>query len=109
MKGKCLIFKIMVWKVGVFVEIVKFGGYGICDNVVRIVIFDQVIDNVKIIGKVMLNMFYIMKLNILDMRGVGIYVNQLVLINLNFFICFSCLLVQLSYFFGGLYFVCDIF
>ncbi|XP_039073916.1 DNA repair protein REV1 isoform X3 [Hyaena hyaena] len=78
MKGKRLMLKIMVRKPGAPVETAKFGGHGICDNITRTVTLDQATDSAKIIGKATLNMFHTMKLNISDMRGVGIHVNQLV-------------------------------
>ncbi|XP_038617712.1 DNA repair protein REV1 isoform X2 [Tachyglossus aculeatus] len=78
MKGRRLTLKIMVRKAGAPVEPAKYGGHGICDNIARTVILDQATDSAKIIGKATLNMFHTMKLNISDMRGVGILVNQLV-------------------------------
>uniref|UniRef100_A0A673TYB9 DNA repair protein REV1 n=1 Tax=Suricata suricatta TaxID=37032 RepID=A0A673TYB9_SURSU len=78
MKGKRLTLKIMVRKPGAPVETAKFGGHGICDNITRTITLDQATDSAKIIGKATLNMFHTMKLNISDMRGVGIHVNQLV-------------------------------
>ncbi|ELV11555.1 DNA repair protein REV1 [Tupaia chinensis] len=77
-KGKRLTLKIMVRKPGAPVETAKFGGHGICDNIARTVTLDQATDSAKIIGKATLSMFHTMKLNISDMRGVGIQVNQLV-------------------------------
>nr|XP_028688063.1 DNA repair protein REV1 isoform X5 [Macaca mulatta] len=109
MKGKRLTLKIMVRKAGAPVETAKFGGHGICDNVARTVTLDQATDNAKIIGKAMLNMFHTMKLNISDMRGVGIHVNQLVPTNLNPSTCPSRPSVQSSHFPGGSYSVRDIF
>lgn len=78
MKGKRLTLKIMVRKPGAPVETAKFGGHGICDHIARTVTLDQATDSAKVIGKATLNMFHAMKLNIADMRGVGIQVNQLV-------------------------------
>uniref|UniRef100_A0A8C9LQI6 DNA repair protein REV1 n=1 Tax=Piliocolobus tephrosceles TaxID=591936 RepID=A0A8C9LQI6_9PRIM len=109
MKGKRLTLKIMVRKAGAPVETAKFGGHGICDNIARTVTLDQATDNAKIIGKAMLNMFHTMKLNISDMRGVGIHVNQLVPTNLNPSTCPSRPSVQSSHFPGGSYSVRDIF
>ncbi|KAM8821767.1 DNA repair protein REV1 [Eudromia elegans] len=81
MKGKRLTLKIMVRKAGAPVEPAKYGGHGICDNIARTVTLDHATDSAKIIGKETLNMFHTMKLNISDMRGVGIQVQQLVPIN----------------------------
>ncbi|KAM4700349.1 DNA repair protein REV1 isoform 1-T2 [Discoglossus pictus] len=78
MKGKKLTLKVMVRKAGAPVEPAKFGGHGICDNVARTVTLDQPTDNAKVIGKEVLNMFHTMKLNICDMRGVGLQIHQLV-------------------------------
>ncbi|XP_005400807.1 PREDICTED: DNA repair protein REV1 isoform X2 [Chinchilla lanigera] len=89
MKGKRLTLKIMVRKPGAPVETAKFGGHGICDNVARTVTLDQATDSAKIIGKATLNLFHTMKLNISDMRGVGIQVNQLVPTNPNPSACSS--------------------
>ncbi|XP_067150716.1 DNA repair protein REV1 isoform X3 [Apteryx mantelli] len=78
MKGKRLTLKIMVRKAGAPMEPAKYGGHGICDNIARTVTLDHATDSAKIIGKETLNMFHTMKLNISDMRGVGIQVQQLV-------------------------------
>ncbi|KAM6341643.1 DNA repair protein REV1 isoform 4-T4 [Podargus strigoides] len=78
MKGKRLTLKIMVRKAGAPVEPAKYGGHGICDNIARSVTLDHATDSAKVIGKETLNMFHTMKLNISDMRGVGIQVRQLV-------------------------------
>ncbi|KAM4796714.1 DNA repair protein REV1 isoform 2-T2 [Rhinophrynus dorsalis] len=78
MKGKKLTLKVMVRKAGAPIEPAKFGGHGICDNVARTVALDQATDCAKVIGKEALNMFHSMKLNISDMRGVGLQMHQLV-------------------------------
>ncbi|XP_075282914.1 DNA repair protein REV1 isoform X3 [Opisthocomus hoazin] len=78
MKGKRLTLKIMVRKAGAPVEPAKYGGHGICDSIARTVTLDHATDSAKVIGKETLNMFHTMKLNISDMRGVGIQVQQLV-------------------------------
>nr|XP_012331257.1 DNA repair protein REV1 isoform X3 [Aotus nancymaae] len=109
MKGKRLTLKIMVRKPGAPVETAKFGGHGICDNVARTVTLDQATDNGKIIGKAMLNMFHTMKLNISDMRGVGIHVNQLVPADPNTSTCPSRPSIQSSHFPRGSHSVRDIF
>ncbi|XP_061482850.1 DNA repair protein REV1 isoform X2 [Rhineura floridana] len=80
-KGKRLTLKIMVRKPGAPTEPAKFGGHGICDNVARTVTLNHATDSAKVIGKEILNMFHTMKLNISDMRGVGIQVHQLVPVN----------------------------
>ncbi|MEE6470423.1 hypothetical protein FKM82_008964 [Ascaphus truei] len=78
MRGKKLTLKIMVRKAGAPLEPAKYGGHGICDNVARTVTLDQATDSAKVIGKEALNMFHTMKLNISDMRGVGIQIHHLV-------------------------------
>ncbi|XP_074069878.1 DNA repair protein REV1 isoform X1 [Macrotis lagotis] len=109
MKGKRLTLKIMVRKAGAPVETAKFGGHGICDNVARTVTLDQPTDNAKIIGKATLNMFHTMKLNISDMRGVGIQVNQLVPINKTSTGCSTHPSMQSSRLPGGSHSVMDLF
>ncbi|XP_063314880.1 DNA repair protein REV1 [Pelobates fuscus] len=78
MKGRKLTLKIMIRKAGAPIEPAKFGGHGICDNVARTVNLDQATDNGQVIGNEALNMFHSMKLNIADMRGVGLQMHQLV-------------------------------
>ncbi|XP_044119595.1 DNA repair protein REV1 isoform X2 [Neovison vison] len=109
MKGKRLTLKVMVRKPGAPVETAKFGGHGICDNITRTVTLDQATDSAKIIGKATLNMFHTMKLNISDMRGVGIQVNQLVPTNPNPSACPTRPSVQSSHFPGGSHSVLDLF
>ncbi|XP_007957662.1 DNA repair protein REV1 [Orycteropus afer afer] len=109
MKGKRLTLKIMVRKPGAPVETAKFGGHGICDNVTRTVTLDQATDSAKIIGKATLNMFHTMKLNISDMRGVGIQVNQLVPTHQTLPACPSRPAAQSSHFSGGSHSVIDLF
>ncbi|XP_014385253.1 PREDICTED: DNA repair protein REV1 [Myotis brandtii] len=53
----------------------------------RTVTLDQATDSAKVIGKATLNMFHTLKLNISDMRGVGIQVNQLVPAHLRLHAC----------------------
>ncbi|XP_021113732.1 DNA repair protein REV1 isoform X2 [Heterocephalus glaber] len=108
MKGKRLTLKIMVRKPGAPVETAKYGGHGICDNIARTVTLDQATDSAKIIGKATLNMFHTMKLNISDMRGVGIQVNQLVPTNPNPSTCSSRASAQSSHFPGGSHSVRDL-
>ncbi|XP_062934897.1 DNA repair protein REV1 isoform X2 [Cynocephalus volans] len=109
MKGKRLTLKIMVRKPGAPIETAKFGGHGICDNITRTVTLDQATDSAKVIGKATLNMFHAMKLNISDMRGVGIQVNQLVPTNLKLSTCSNCPSIQSSHFPGGSHSVLDLF
>ncbi|KAM5182008.1 DNA repair protein REV1 [Mantella aurantiaca] len=77
MKGRKLTLKIMVRKAGAPTEPAKYGGHGICDNIARTATLEQTTDNAKIIGKEVLKMFHSMKLNVSDMRGVGLQMHQL--------------------------------
>ncbi|XP_010076510.1 PREDICTED: DNA repair protein REV1 isoform X3 [Pterocles gutturalis] len=106
MKGKRLTLKIMVRKAGAPVEPAKYGGHGICDNIARTVTLDHATDSAKVIGKETLNMFHTMKLNISDMRGVGIQVQQLVPISKN---TSACSTVQSGRLPGGSHSVIDLF
>ncbi|XP_056411942.1 DNA repair protein REV1 [Hyla sarda] len=77
MKGKKLTLKIMVRKAGAPVESAKFGGHGICDHIARSVTLDNATDSAKVIGRETLKLFQSMKLNVADMRGVGLQMHQL--------------------------------
>nr|XP_056717743.1 DNA repair protein REV1 isoform X2 [Euleptes europaea] len=101
MKGKRLTLKIMVRKAGAPVEPAKYGGHGICDNTARTVTLDHATNSAKVIGKEMLNMFHTMKLNISDMRGVGIQVHQLVPVHKTTSAVSSCSSVQSGFLPGG--------
>ncbi|OCT95301.1 DNA repair protein REV1 [Xenopus laevis] len=78
MKGKKLTLKIMVRKAGAPIEPAKYGGHGICDNIARTVTLHQATASAMVIGKEAVDMFHTMKLNISDMRGVGLQMHQLV-------------------------------
>ncbi|XP_043927902.1 DNA repair protein REV1 [Protopterus annectens] len=77
-KGKRLTLKIMVRKAGAPLEPAKFGGHGICDNIARTVTLEHATDSARIISSEIINLFYTMKLNIADVRGVGIQMHHLV-------------------------------
>ncbi|XP_019379528.1 PREDICTED: DNA repair protein REV1 isoform X2 [Gavialis gangeticus] len=109
MKGKRLTLKIMVRKAGAPVEPAKYGGHGICDNIARTVTLDHATDSAKVIGKETLNMFHTMKLNISDMRGVGIQVHQLVPINKTTSAVSSNSSVRSGHLPGGSHSVLDLF
>ncbi|XP_072269443.1 DNA repair protein REV1 isoform X2 [Pyxicephalus adspersus] len=85
MKGRKLTLKIMVRKAGAPIEPAKYGGHGICDNIARTATLEQATDNAKVIGNEVLKMFHSMKLNVSDMRGVGLQMHQLVSANTNNF------------------------
>ncbi|KAM9321622.1 DNA repair protein REV1 [Gastrophryne carolinensis] len=78
MKGRKLTLKIMVRKAGAPIEPAKYGGHGICDHIARTTTLDQATDNAKVIEKEVLKMFHSMKLNVCDMRGVGLQMHHLV-------------------------------
>ncbi|XP_038673709.1 DNA repair protein REV1 [Scyliorhinus canicula] len=78
MKGKRLTLKVMMRKAGAPTEPAKFGGHGICDNVTRSVTLDHPTCSAKVISREVLHMFHLMKLNVTDMRGVGIQMHQLI-------------------------------
>ncbi|XP_044142895.1 DNA repair protein REV1 isoform X2 [Bufo gargarizans] len=83
MKGRKLTLKVMVRKAGAPIEPAKYGGHGICDNIARSVTLDQATDSAKFIGKETVKMFQSMKLNVADMRGVGLQMHQLVHTNVS--------------------------
>ncbi|GCC26915.1 DNA repair protein REV1 isoform X2 [Chiloscyllium punctatum] len=78
MKGKRLTLKVMTRKAGAPTEPAKFGGHGICDNFTRSVTLDHATSNGKIISREVLRMFHMMKLNVTDLRGVGIQMHHLI-------------------------------
>ncbi|XP_015278022.1 PREDICTED: DNA repair protein REV1 [Gekko japonicus] len=67
----------------------------------RTVTLEHATNSAKVIGKEMLNMFHTMKLNISDMRGVGIQVHQLVPVNKTSSTVSSCSSVQSGFLPGG--------
>ncbi|XP_078401792.1 DNA repair protein REV1 isoform X1 [Cetorhinus maximus] len=77
MKGKRLTLKVMIRKAGAPTEPAKFGGHGVCDNVTRSITLDHATGSAKVISREVLHMFHMMKLNVTDMRGVGIQMHQL--------------------------------
>ncbi|XP_067842338.1 DNA repair protein REV1 isoform X2 [Heptranchias perlo] len=89
MKGKRLTLKVMMRKAGAPTEPAKFGGHGICDNITRSVTLDHATGSAKIINREVLTMFHMMKLNVIDMRGVGIQMHQLIPVSKTSFTPFS--------------------
>ncbi|MBN3296768.1 REV1 protein, partial [Amia calva] len=77
MRGRRLTLKVMVRKPGAPLEPAKYGGHGICDTLARTVSMDQATDNAKVIGTEAIKLFHSMKLNVSDMRGVGMQMQQL--------------------------------
>ncbi|KAJ8410011.1 hypothetical protein AAFF_G00210520, partial [Aldrovandia affinis] len=77
LQGRRLTLKVMVRKPGAPVEPAKYGGHGICDNLARSVTLDRPSDSAELIGVEALKLFHSMKLNMADVRGVGVQVQQL--------------------------------
>ncbi|KAG7463430.1 hypothetical protein MATL_G00176470 [Megalops atlanticus] len=76
--GRRLTLKVMVRKPGAPVEPAKFGGHGICDNLARTVTLERPTDNAQLIATEGIKLFHSLKLNVADLRGVGMQVQQLV-------------------------------
>ncbi|XP_028656450.2 DNA repair protein REV1 [Erpetoichthys calabaricus] len=77
-RGRRLTLKVMVRKLGAPLEPAKFGGHGICDSLTRTVNLEQATDNSRVICREALKLFYSLKLNVSDVRGVGMQINHLI-------------------------------
>ncbi|KAM4608878.1 DNA repair protein REV1 isoform 2-T2 [Polymixia lowei] len=77
LRGRRVTLKIMVRKAGAPVEPAKYGGHGICDNLARTVTLAQPTDSGQLIASAVIKLFHAMKLQVQDMRGVGIQVQHL--------------------------------
>ncbi|XP_052461848.1 DNA repair protein REV1 [Carassius gibelio] len=77
LKGRRITLKVMMRKPGAPVEPAKYGGHGICDNFARSVLLAQPTDSGQLIAAEAIKLFYAMKLDVKDMRGVGLQVQQL--------------------------------
>uniref|UniRef100_A0A8C1GR34 DNA repair protein REV1 n=1 Tax=Cyprinus carpio TaxID=7962 RepID=A0A8C1GR34_CYPCA len=77
LRGRRITLKVMVRKPGAPVEPAKYGGHGICDNFARSVLLAQPTDSGQLIAAEAIKLFYAMKLDVKDMRGVGLQVQQL--------------------------------
>ncbi|XP_059198985.1 DNA repair protein REV1 [Centropristis striata] len=77
LRGRRVTLKVMVRKVGAPVESAKYGGHGICDNLARTVMLAQSTDRGQLIAAAVIKLFHAMKLQVQDMRGVGIQVQLL--------------------------------
>ncbi|KAM3861812.1 DNA repair protein REV1-like [Diretmus argenteus] len=77
LRGRKVTLKVMVRKVGAPVESAKYGGHGICDNLARTVMLAQSTDSGQLIASSVIKLFHAMKLQVQDMRGVGIQVQHL--------------------------------
>ncbi|XP_051566138.1 DNA repair protein REV1-like isoform X1 [Myxocyprinus asiaticus] len=76
-KGRRLTLKVMMRKAGAPVEPAKYGGHGICDNLARSALLAQATDSGQVIAGEAIKLFHAMKLDVKDMRGVGLQVQQL--------------------------------
>ncbi|XP_035995018.1 DNA repair protein REV1 isoform X2 [Fundulus heteroclitus] len=77
LRGRRVTLKVMVRKVGAPLEPAKYGGHGICDNVAKTVMLAQSTDSGQLIASAVIKLLHGMKLQVHDLRGVGIQVQQL--------------------------------
>ncbi|XP_067371782.1 DNA repair protein REV1 isoform X2 [Channa argus] len=77
LRGRRVTLKVMVRKVGAPLEPAKYGGHSICDNLARTVMLAQSSDNGQLIAAAVIKLFHAMKLQVQDLRGVGIQVQLL--------------------------------
>uniref|UniRef100_A0A8C7GZH0 DNA repair protein REV1 n=1 Tax=Oncorhynchus kisutch TaxID=8019 RepID=A0A8C7GZH0_ONCKI len=77
LRGRRLTLKVMVRKVGAPVEPSKYGGHGICDNLARSVTLAQSTDSGQLIASEVIKLFHSMRLEVQDLRGVGLQVQLL--------------------------------
>ncbi|XP_034041688.1 DNA repair protein REV1 [Thalassophryne amazonica] len=77
LRGRRVTLKVMVRKVGAPLESAKYGGHGICDNIARTVMLAQSTDSGQLIASAVIKLFHAMKLQVQDLRGVGIQVQLL--------------------------------
>ncbi|KAM8856556.1 DNA repair protein REV1 isoform 2-T2 [Spinachia spinachia] len=76
-RGRRVTLKVMVRKVGAPLESAKYGGHGICDNLAKTVMLAQSTDSGQLIAAAVVKLFHAMKLQVKDVRGVGIQVQLL--------------------------------
>lgn len=77
LRGRRVTLKLMVRKIGAPLEPSKYGGHGICDNLARTVMLTQSTDSGQLIAAAVIKLFHAMKLQVQDLRGVGIQVQCL--------------------------------
>ncbi|XP_035532458.1 DNA repair protein REV1 isoform X2 [Morone saxatilis] len=77
LRGRRVTLKVMVRKVGAPLEPAKYGGHGICDNLARTVMLAQSTDSGQLIAAAVIKLFHAMRLQVQDLRGVGIQVQLL--------------------------------
>ncbi|KAK6309649.1 hypothetical protein J4Q44_G00195300 [Coregonus suidteri] len=77
LRGRRVTLKVMVRKAGAPVEPSKYGGHGICDNLARSVTLAQLTDSGHLIASEVIKLFHTMRLEVQDLRGVGLQVQLL--------------------------------
>ncbi|KAJ4933650.1 hypothetical protein JOQ06_030474 [Pogonophryne albipinna] len=77
LRGRRVTLKVMVRKAGAPLEPAKYGGHGICDNLARTVMLAQSTDSGQLIAAAVIKLFHTMKLQVQEMRGIGIQVQLL--------------------------------
>uniref|UniRef100_A0A671XRT9 DNA repair protein REV1 n=1 Tax=Sparus aurata TaxID=8175 RepID=A0A671XRT9_SPAAU len=77
LRGRRVTLKMMVRKIGAPLEPAKYGGHGICDNLARTVMLAEATDNGQLIATAVIKLFHAMKLQVQDLRGIGIQVQLL--------------------------------
>ncbi|KAI7808932.1 putative DNA repair protein REV1, partial [Triplophysa rosa] len=77
LRGRRVTLKVMMRKAGAPVEPAKYGGHGICDNLARSVLLAHPTDSGQLIATEAIKIFHALKLDVKDMRGVGLQVQQL--------------------------------
>ncbi|KAF3843412.1 hypothetical protein F7725_002261 [Dissostichus mawsoni] len=77
LRGRRVTLKVMVRKAGAPLEPAKYGGHGICDNLARTVMLAQSTDSGQLIAAAVIKLFHAMKLQVQEMRGIGIQVQLL--------------------------------
>ncbi|XP_074551111.1 DNA repair protein REV1 [Halichoeres trimaculatus] len=77
LRGRRVTLKVMVRKVGAPLESAKYGGHGICDNLAKTVMLAQSTDSGELIAAAVIKLFHGMKLQVEDLRGIGIMVQLL--------------------------------
>lgn len=77
LRGRKVTLKVMIRKVGAPVEPAKYGGHGICDSIARTVMLTNSTDSGLLIATAVIKLFHAMKLQVQDLRGVGIQVQLL--------------------------------
>ncbi|XP_045062654.1 DNA repair protein REV1 [Coregonus clupeaformis] len=77
LRGRRVTLKVMVRKAAAPVEPSKYGGHGICDNLARSVTLAQLTDSGHLIASEVIKLFHTMRLEVQDLRGVGLQVQLL--------------------------------